>query len=103
MGWRECEPYSPVEIDDEHLVLGMTCANKCESGAYDILTFVHHPVAVINNEADGCRRVFGLEDLDLLFAPIFINAEVFFSETRHGPAVLVEDGDIKHYEIDINR
>ena len=48
-------------------------------------------------------RVFRLEDPDRLFSPVFVDVKVFFRETSHRSAVVVQNSDVENCQVNVNR
>ncbi len=92
-----------VEIHDEHLIVWMTRRYKCLRRCNHVVAFVRHAAAGINKKAHCCRRIFGLEDFDFFFPPVFKNAEFVGSQSGDGASIIAKYGDIEHSEIDVHR
>jgi hypothetical protein len=80
----------------------MARPHKRERGVHDIIALVRHAAAVIEEETDRGRSIFRLENFDLLFAAVFVNPEILFSQTGYRPPILVEHRNVEHDQIDID-
>src|SRR5262245_40060440 len=61
-----------------------------------------HASAVVDHEANRCRCVLWLENLDRLLAPVFKHPKIVRGETRDRLSI-IEDSDVENDEVDINR
>ena len=92
-----------IEIHNKHFVVALACANERESCSDHIRPLICHASAIVDDQADRCRRIFGLENLDLLFPAIFVDVEIARCEAGYRPMGRVEDGYVKCRQIDVDR
>ena len=81
----------------------LACANERESCSDHIRPLICHASAIVDDQADRCRRIFGLENLDLLFPAILIDVEIARREAGYRSMSRVKGGYVKYRQIDIDR
>src|SRR5207244_1665250 len=65
-----------VETDEEEFVLRIGRLEELDSGLLSLAEFVSHAAAVIEDDSDGDRNVFGREVHDLLLDVVFKDSEI---------------------------
>ena len=88
-----------VEGEHEHFVFGIAHLGKLHGGGDHALAFGRHAGAVVDQQADGCRRVRGREEAKLLRRVVFVDQEVVLLEAGYRRAAPVFDHRVDHDEI----
>jgi hypothetical protein len=60
-----------VEIHDKELVLRVAQLGKLLRGLHHLRSFPSHAAAVVDNEVNGSRNIFGTDELNRLFLSVF--------------------------------
>ena len=92
-----------IEIHNKHFVVALACANERESCSDHIRPLICHASAIVDDQADRGRRIFGLKNPDLLFPAIFVDVKIARREAGHRLMSRVKDGYVKCRQIDIDR
>ena len=76
-----------------------------DSGLLSLAEFVSHAAAVIEDDSDGDRNVFGREVHDLLLDVVFKDSEIISVEARDQPVIRVgyRDVDKGQFHVDADR
>src|SRR2546429_9903943 len=78
---------------------------ELDSGLLSLAEFVSHAAAVIEDDSDGDRNVFGREVHDLLLDVVFKDSEIISVEARDQPAIRdgYRDVDKGQFDVDAER
>ena len=77
-------------------------AYERKRGSNDGLFLTCHASAVIDDQTNGRRCIFGLENLDLLFTAVFVDMEIGCCESRYRPVSRVQHGYVEYCKVDID-
>src|SRR2546422_11735110 len=91
-----------VEVNDEYLVVGVTCGNKSHGGCHDIRAPLCHAAAVVDDKTYRGWCVFRLENFDRLRAPVFQDTKIIGGEAAGRIAVVVEDRHVENGQVNVD-
>ena len=89
-------------MDDEHFIFRIAGVYECEGRFDDIRAFVAHTAAIIDDESDTGRNIFGTEKFDVLRTISFLDVKIGLLQSRHMPASAVCNCYIEHHKIDVH-
>src|SRR6267378_7859278 len=99
---RQAHGDSFVEVHDEDFILWIARLDKCERRLNNVRLLLPHAAAVVDDQAHCRRNVFRAQELDLLLAIIFEQAEVVFGKPFDRTSFRVEDASVEYDKIDVN-
>src|SRR5262249_59425370 len=71
-------------------------------GLQHLRSFPSHAAAVVDNEANGSRNLFGTDELNRLFLSVFEKPDVSFGQSLYRASLRVQDRHIENHQIDVD-
>src|ERR1035437_9715440 len=90
-----------VEVDDEHLIIGIRRAHQIQGGCVHLLALLAHGTRAIDHDAHGDGDLFLAERRDGLEMPVLVDVEVALIEAGDDALLVVDDRGVQHDFFDI--
>src|SRR5262249_24554369 len=82
---------------NEHFVFEMAGGNEGRRRRKYIAPVIDHAAAIVDEQADCRRSIFGMKQLYSLLAIVLVEMELTFLQTRHWLAVVSKHRNIEHH------